>query len=120
MFKYLYKIYQNIFNHRPARKHKKPDIYFNSIRVTDKTPKNDQIGNKDFVVVVYENKPLWALFRCPCGCGHVISLSLQRIHKPHWIVKKTGTCPTLSPSVWQITGCRSHFIINEGRVYWCS
>jgi hypothetical protein len=27
--------------------------------------------------------------------------------------------PTLTPSVWLRDGCRSHFLIQRGRVKWC-
>jgi len=99
---------------------KEPDVYFRSLTVMEKTPKNDSIGDRDFVTVVFKGKPVWALFRCPCGCGHVVSLSLQRTHNPRWSVNKTQKGrPTIYPSIWQNQGCCSHFWIRDGRVYWC-
>lgn len=95
-------------------------IHFESILVVNKTPKNDAVGNRDFIEVIYQGKPLWALFQCPCGCGKVISLSLQKVHTPNWKVKKSKSGrPTLYPSVWQNQGCCSHFWIKDGMVYWC-
>ena len=97
-----------------------PEILFKSISIINKTPKNDTVGKRDFIAVVYQNKPMWALFQCPCGCGKVISLSLQKIHTPNWTVRKNPSGrPTLHPSVWQNKGCCSHFWIKDGRVYWC-
>lgn len=95
-------------------------IHFNLVTVMTKTPRNNEINSKDFIKVVYHNKPIWALFRCPCGCDNVISLSLQKIHNPYWkvIINPNGR-PTLYPSVWQIKGCKSHFLVRDGRVIWC-
>lgn len=96
-------------------------IFFDKIRQLTKTPSNDQIEGKEFVVVAVGNKKYWALFQCPCGCGHIISLSLQKIHWPSWTFKASrNKRPTLSPSVWQNTGCKSHFWVNDGRVFWCN
>lgn len=98
----------------------KTPVYFNSLSMVTKTPLNASVGDRDFIEVDYQGKPLWVLFRCPCGCGKVISLSLQNIHNPSWIVKKSRSGrPTLYPSVWQNKGCYSHFWIEDGRVYWC-
>jgi hypothetical protein len=97
-----------------------PGVWFNSLSVVDKTPKNECVGDREFIMVVYMGKPMWALFRCPCGCGQVISLSLQSIHHPNWKINKSSTGrPTLYPSVSQNKGCRSHFWVEDGRVHWC-
>lgn len=106
---------------RPENHPKKQEkVYFESVTIVEKTPKNDFIKEKEFVTVVYNNKPMWALFRCPCKCSQVISLSLQSVHRPSWTVTKSPKGrPTLHPSVWQNNGCCSHFWIKDGRVYWC-
>jgi len=97
------------------------EIRFDSLTIFPKAPSNELIGEKEFVIVIYKRKKYWALFRCPCGCGHVISLNLQQSHKPNWSVRssKDGR-PTLSPSVWQNKGCKSHFWISDGRIFWCN
>lgn len=97
-----------------------PKIHFDSISIVNKTPKNQNIGKNNFIIVFYQLKPLWTLFQCPCGCEKVISLSLQKVHRPHWTVSKNKSGrPTLYPSVWQNKGCCSHFWIKDGKVYWC-
>jgi len=119
MINFLNKIYQALFGRESQRQHREPDVRYNSLTVLAKTPSNENVGEKDFITVVFQNKPVWALFRCPCGCRHVISLSLQRIHNPHWNVSKSSSGrPTVYPSVWQKKGCHSHFWIKDGRVYW--
>jgi len=119
MINFFNKIYQKLFGREPQRPYKEPDVYYKSLTVVGKTPSNDTVGEREFITVVYQNKPHWALFRCPCGCHHVISLSLQKVHKPSWhVYKSPAGRPTVYPSVWQVKGCRSHFWIKDGRVYW--
>lgn len=57
---------------------------------------------------------------CPCGCDRTIELMLIREANPHWALKVDSEgFPTLTPSVWLRTGCKSHFWVREGRVQWC-
>src|SRR5438105_12112991 len=87
------------------KKIKRGRIYFKTILIEEKTPTNDLINEAQFIVVMSEKKPIWALFKCPCGCGYVISLSLNK-----WRFQKTkNNRPTLYPSIWQNSGCHSHF-----------
>lgn len=97
-----------------------PEVVFRKLTIVDKTPGNSSIGGADFIEVVYEGVPRWALFRCPCSCGTVISLPLQQHHRPRWTVSVSADGrPILHPSVWQNKGCMSHFWITDGRVFWC-
>ena len=61
-----------------------------------------------------------AAMSCPCGCRSVIQLSLARDRRPSWRVRRhrNGTV-SLLPSVWRTVGCRSHFILYQGRSIWC-
>src|SRR3989339_42403 len=88
---------------------------YDKIQIFSTTPDNNVIKPGQFIKIVYKNNPIWALFKCPCGCGFVISLSLQAIHSPHWSVIETDSGrPTVSPSIWQNKGCLSHFWITNG------
>ena len=105
----------------PGRSFSEPKIHFNSLQIVNKTPINTAIKENEFIVVIHENALYWTLFKCPCGCGTVISLSLQKIHRPSWTVEKSKYGrPSLYPSVWQNKGCCSHFWIKDGRVQWCN
>jgi hypothetical protein len=100
---------------------KLPPIYFDKLLLVDKTPTNDSLGEKQFIEIVYKNAPRWAMFRCPCSCGAVISLPLQIQHNPRWqVTESPAGRPTLQPSVWQNRGCLSHFWVKDGRVFWCN
>lgn len=63
----------------------------------------------------------WSVgMRCPCGCGDTIELMILREARPRWdiSVNKAGR-PSLHPSVWRKSGCKSHFWVREGRILWC-
>ena len=66
-------------------------------------------GNEDWCVGM----------KCPCGCDRTIELLVFAEAKPRWSVAiNDRQQPTLSPSVWLQTGCRSHFWVRSGRVIW--
>jgi hypothetical protein len=72
-----------------------------------------------FYLVGESAEPWAAFFLCPCGCGDSISLSLIPTDSPRWrIMEHRDGSFSLIPSVWRIRGCRSHFVIRKGRVYW--
>lgn len=72
------------------------------------------------VYAIGENGHLWhVVLLCPCGCGATIALNVLPDDSPRWTLHETPNGPTLSPSVWRTTGCRSHFILRRGEVIWC-
>lgn len=129
LYDWLLKTYNIIFSRETIAPHNEdishgvtePIMRFKSIMTVSKTPRNESIGDNEFTAVIHQNTPYWAMFKCPCGCGTVISLSLQKTHRPSWTVEKTKSGrPSLYPSVWQNKGCCSHFWIKDGRVHWCN
>lgn len=75
------------------------------------------------VLIVVEDGAIqkWVCFRCPCGCGEKIMLSLAAQRRPHWTVTLDWLGrPTLSPSVRQVTQCRSHYWVKRGKLEWCA
>ncbi|WP_169578146.1 DUF6527 family protein [Salinimicrobium xinjiangense] len=121
MFKGLFKKLRCVFGRNSSRRNDAKPPHFGSVVVSTKAPANDEIEERVLIQVKYQGKPYWCLFKCPCGCRRVISLSLQENHEPHWELKVTESgIPSLSPSVWQTVGCLSHFWIEEGFVRWCT
>jgi len=58
--------------------------------------------------------------RCPCGCARAVELLVIDEADPRWDISTDDQRrPTLTPSVWLRDGCRSHFLIQRGRVKWC-
>jgi hypothetical protein len=74
---------------------------------------------EDVVYLVGETSPWSASMRCPCGCKETIALSLVKDDRPSWkaSLSKEGRI-TLYPSVWRTKGCKSHFILRDGRILW--
>ena len=71
--------------------------------------------------LVGELKPWSAALLCPCGCKDVIQLSLLPNDSPMWTATSDRKgLPTLSPSVWRTTACRSHFFLRNGSIIWCN
>jgi hypothetical protein len=98
-----------------------PAISFPAIQSVTAPPSNENIKKNSFYVVSHAKAPRWILFQCPCGCGEVVTLSMQRVHRPRWYLRTSRNHrPNLQPSVWRDVGCMSHFCINDGRVFWCA
>lgn len=72
------------------------------------------------LVLAREDNEDWAVaFRCPCGCGKHLELLLIEEAKPHWSISiGKGSKPTLHPSVWLKGGCKSHFWLRNGKIFW--
>lgn len=84
----------------------------------DSLPKT--MPRRDLVLARDEGEDWCVGMRCPCGCGDVIELLVIPEAKPRWDVSEDAKRrPSLSPSVWRQTGCRSHFWLQAGRIQWC-
>lgn len=77
---------------------------------------------KPRIVYLVGESELWvAVFQCPCGCEKNIWLNLLKEHRPRWSVTvNLDGRPTVSPSINRQVGCRSHFLLMNGRIKWCS
>jgi hypothetical protein len=53
---------------------------------------------------------------CACGCGNKVMTPLGPVE---WSFSERAGRPSLWPSIgsWQLP-CRSHYVINEGRILW--
>lgn len=64
---------------------------------------------------------IWMIaFKCPCNCGEIIQLNLLPDAFPQWSMsldKKNRI--SLYPSIWRKTGCKSHFLVKRGKIFWC-
>ena len=71
--------------------------------------------------VAGENEYLWFVAMvCPCGCGEILYMNLQKDTRPCWSLSSVENRePTLHPSVWRQKGCHSHFWLRNGRIKWC-
>jgi hypothetical protein len=83
----------------------------------DETP--SKIARRHLIRMIDEGEAWAVVMMCPCGCGEVIELSLSPASRVHWKLSVDGNRPTLTPSVRRNTGCRSHFWLRRGRIFWC-
>ena len=68
-----------------------------------------------YIIGAYR-QPQYAVFQCPCGCGRIVELNLNKESSPSWALKwhVLGTI-SFSPSIWRKDGCRSHFFLKKVR-----
>lgn len=96
--------------HGPVRK----------LRVVDGDTLPSILPSRDLVLTRDDGDDWSVGMRCPCGCGETIELMIIPEARPRWSVSAdSAQRPTLHPSVWRKTGCRSHFWVRGGRIVWC-
>ena len=71
------------------------------------------------IAIVERSTPRSVVFRCPCGCGDVISINVDRLAGKAWRMRVDSRGVTLLPSVWRTSGCKSHFVLWFNHVWWC-
>ena len=86
------------------------------VEIIDDIP---EIISRHVVYVLGSQNKYWALaFLCPCDCGAVIQLNLLKRTYPKWEFTINQQMEiTIYPSVWRKTGCKSHFIIKDSRLF---
>lgn len=72
------------------------------------------------LLLLSEGSDAWSVrMSCPCGCGQLVELPLIPEAYPRWRLQvDDDQHPTLAPSVWLRTGCKSHFFVRAGKVLW--
>src|SRR2546426_1045042 len=69
------------------------------------------------VAIVHREIPRWIIFACPDGCGAIQPVNLDSRAGPAWEMYGTSRRPSLFPSVWRDSGCKSHFILWRGDIH---
>lgn len=70
-------------------------------------------------VTQQQGEPAFGCLVCPCGCGDTLQLRFFGERRPRWSVTwDLRHKPTVTPSVWRQSGCRSHFYLDAGRIRW--
>lgn len=74
----------------------------------------------DLVYIVGDDGYDWsAAMLCPGGCGKTLEMNLLPDAHPAWTVaEQLNGVISLHPSVWLKTGCKCHFVLQQGRVRW--
>jgi hypothetical protein len=69
--------------------------------------------------LVQRGVPRMLLLSCPCGCGEILVVNLDKRAGPAWRMYQRGKAVSLFPSYWRDSKCASHFIVWSNNVYWC-
>ncbi|WP_368482868.1 DUF6527 family protein [Deinococcus marmoris] len=73
----------------------------------------------DTIALVHRGHYRNAALVCPCGCGDVLVLNLDRnVDTTFWNLRLHESRLTLMPSVWRRDSCGAHFVLEENRVWW--
>lgn len=96
-------LFAPVRDHAPKRAGEpEAPVLFSSIAYIEKPPGAEDIAPGQIYCVTNTSKPKWSILKCPCGCGGVVTLSLQPVRRPHWRLTRTHIGrPTLYPSVWR-------------------
>lgn len=89
------------------------------LEIVDMDALPNQLPRRNLIVARESGEDWYVGLACPCGCGQRIDLPLLRETTPRWKlqVDQHGR-PTLSPSIWLKTGCRSHFFVRGDKIKW--
>lgn len=74
------------------------------------------VGQAGDAALIERGHPRILLLGCPCGCGERFPINLDPRAGPAWRIYGGGRT-SLYPSVWRDSGCKSHYIIWNGRIY---
>lgn len=90
-----------------------------SVRIFEGDALPDKLPRRDLVLVRDDGDDWSVGLLCPCGCGTRLEMMVLKGVRPRWdvTIDRQGR-PTLHPSVWLRTGCRSHFWIRQGKIVW--
>lgn len=78
------------------------------------------LTNSGEFVIVERGKPRLIVLRCPCSCGDDLLINVDTRAGKAWRYYRNQYGMSLYPSYWRDTACKSHFIIWNNNIYWCS
>jgi len=96
---------------------------YHKIEIKDNVSPIDSINSSTIALYRKNGQFSWARFKCPCGCGHMITISLNPDIMPFWKVQvhtmNGRNTVTFLPSIWiTMPKCSAHFYIRNSKVYW--
>lgn len=95
------------------------NLYKYKVELTSNNPNFEDIKDGTIILVGGKNYTKWAYLKCPCGCNELIMISLGKGKYPNWNIDldRFGR-PSIHPSIYKTTGCKSHFWIIKGKIIW--
>ena len=78
-----------------------------------------KLKKETLYVLTEDGLPWQAAMVCPCGCKTTLELNLLPDERPLWrYTADSKGRATLKPSVRRKVGCKSHFILRDGKINW--
>ena len=92
--------------------------HFGTIFVVERVSQVPDEINIDVYIVRRGRRNIWAVFTCPCGTHHRLTVNLSKNRIPFWrAITRRGSF-SLSPSISLKEDCYSHFWIENHRIVW--
>jgi hypothetical protein len=88
-------------------------------QVSHRHEANSLLTEPGATVLVHRGVPRSVAMACPDGCGEQLTINLDERAGPAWRHYTHGPKLSLFPSVWRDSGCHSHFIVWNSKIYWC-
>lgn len=105
-------------NDAPAQQSSGPARYSTAVLASQHEAMQAAKNGFVFAIVESGGRRKWAILRCPCGCGEVLTMNLMPTYRPRWEVRVNGSGDaSLFPSV-DSTKCGAHFWVKHGRIVW--
>lgn len=89
------------------------------VKVVATAERPTRLRPRRLYVTVQADRPAFGFMLCPCGCGETLYLRFFGTRHPQWRIARLSGPATVTPSVWRTSGCRSHFILQDGQIHWC-
>ena len=99
------------------KRHRVKQISFKGVKSTHGDAL-DYLKSPGDLVIVERGLPRALVFSCPCGCGDVVTINLDKRVGKAWHLYRRRNRVTLYPSVWRDSSCESHFVLWSDRVLW--
>ena len=94
---------------------KRKSLQFNFVKEFPKVINNNNV----YIECNLGHNEYWyAKFKCPCGCGDVLTLNLMGEDPPYWTLIE-GNRYSFTPSIRRKLKCKSHFWIVNSQIKWC-
>jgi hypothetical protein len=103
----------------PRPKHKRLVSYRSALQVSTQAEALREAQRDGIGLVMADDDPKMAVFRCPSGCGEILRINLMPEMGRAWRLRlDSAGRVTLYPSVALTAGCRAHFVLtaNKARV----
>ena len=92
---------------------------FSKVTFIDSMPSVPDEPGTTIYIVGTTKLPKWAVFECPCGQRHRLTVPLMKSVSPHWTLRVKRGRASLWPSVSvDKDPCTSHFWLRDNRVEW--